>query len=392
MAVSTNDNGRLSSGVLLTGATGFLGRQLLALFITKLPPDTPIFCLIRGSKNDPDGPQTAQGRLGALLGQMGFGRLDSPEVARVQAVDGDLCEEELGLSTTDHATLVSQVGYIFHGAASVRFDLPLATARQINVEGTRRVLELAQQMVGPTKRPRFAYIGTAFVAGTQAGLVLEDDLRPDLPFHNTYEQTKAEAEQLVRQAFSNPGLAVTLFRPSIIVGDSRTGATSSFKVMYWPLKVFSRGLFPIVPASRDGIVDLVPVDFVAAAIFVLALRDDTDRKCFHLAAGPQGNMTIGEALQLAAAFFRVRKPWFVKTEIFEQCIRPVFRLLFFGKRRKALDAGRVYVPYLNYRAVFDTTNLQAALAETGLVAPDVRTYFHRLLRYCVDSDWGNRSV
>jgi thioester reductase-like protein len=87
-------------------------------------------------------------------------------------------------------------------------------------------------------------------------------------FRNTYEQTKAEAEALVRSRLGSlPGV---ILRPSIIVGDSRTGVTSSFKMMYWPLKIYSRRLWRTVPGYPDAVLDIVPVDYVARAVAQLA--------------------------------------------------------------------------------------------------------------------------
>ena len=135
---------------------------------------------------------------------------------------------------------------IVHGAASVSFDQTLEEARAINVEGTRRMLELA----GPAQQlgvlERYGQISTAYVAGTHAGRFFECDLDVGQSFHNSYEQSKFEAEQLVR---SRPGLPYTIMRPSIVVGD-RSGWTAAFNVLYWPLRALSRGLFPAVPATR----------------------------------------------------------------------------------------------------------------------------------------------
>ena len=105
-------------------------------------------------------------------------------------------------------------------------------------------------------------MGTAYVAGERTGLVREDELAVGQSYRNTYEQTKAEAEALVRSRLGSlPGV---ILRPSIIVGDSRTGVTSSFKMMYWPLKIYARGLWRTVPGYPDAVLDIVPVDFVAS--------------------------------------------------------------------------------------------------------------------------------
>lgn len=388
----------MASAVLLTGATGFLGREVLKQLIDGLPSEQIIYCLIRGHgagggpavSTNPEA--QAKARLLKLLEELGYGDPTVASVARVKPILGDISHLHLGIDPEALDELTQSVTHVYHGAATVRFDLPLPEARGINVVGTRHILELLERIQAAGGQPRLSYIGTSFVAGRRTGRILESDLVVDQAFHNTYEQTKAEAEALVRRNMAEKGLRATLFRPSIIVGDSRTGETSSFKVMYWPLKVFSRGLIPIVPASRAGIVDMVPVDYVIAAIWELSRREDTIGGCYHLAAGPEGSTTIGAALDQAAAFFRVRKPLFVRTTLFERYIRPLFHLFFRGKRRKALDAGRVYVPYLSYQASFDTSNTRRALATSGITPPNVAGYFAKLMQFCVDSDWGKRSV
>lgn len=382
------------SCVVLTGATGFLGRELLWKLMTELPVEQAIVCLIRGeSRHHPN--QTpeavAEHRLHALLAEASPLPEGAPGRKRVHALAGDISQPRLGLSEAAFAELASRTTDIFHGAATVRFDLPLAEARRTNVEGTRTILGLAEKAHAHGLLRRFHYIGTAYVAGARKGRVLESELGGVPRFNNTYEETKCEAEGVVRESLA-AGLPVTIYRPSIVVGDSKSGYTSSFKVMYWPLKVFARGLIPVVPASRASIVDLVPVDFVVNAIWTLGQREDSKGRCYHLAAGPEHATTIGEAIDVAAEFFHVYKPLFVPVAAYEKYVRPVLNFVMRGKRRQALETGRVYVPYLNYGASFDTSEARRDLRDSGLAVPDVRDYFGTLLRYCVESDWGKRRL
>lgn len=383
--------------VVLTGATGFLGRELLFKLMLELPAEVDIVCLVRGARDEAAriGPQAAaERRLTDLLGDGAKVPVDDPRRQRVHALAGDITLPHLGLTEEAIKALAARCTEIFHGAATVRFDLPIEEARRVNVEGTRAILELAMAAQQAGRLVRLHYVGTAYVAGNRAGLVREGDLGAGQSFNNTYEQTKYEAESLVRDYMSGQRgrLPATIYRPSIIVGDSKTGQTSSFKVMYWPLKVFSRGLIPIVPASREGIVDLIPVDYVVDATWALSRSPGAIGRTYHLAAGPEHSTTIGAAMDQAAEFFHVYKPLFVSTEKFERFVRPLLKVALRGKRRQALDAGRVYVPYLNYRGSFDTSEARRDLSTSGLHIPDVRDYFQTLLRYCVESDWGKRPV
>jgi long-chain acyl-CoA synthetase len=111
-------------------------------------------------------------------------------------------------------------------------------------------------------------ISTAYVAGEHTGQFNEDDLDVGQRFRNAYEQSKFEAESLV--ASRRARLPITVLRPSIVVGESDSGWTTSFNVVYWPLRAFSRGAYLALPARREAPVDVVPVDYVADAIFALS--------------------------------------------------------------------------------------------------------------------------
>src|SRR5206468_2341717 len=151
---------------------------------------------------------------------------------------------------------------------SISFDQPLEEARRINVEGTQRVLDFADRCRdrGAGLR-RLVHVSTAYVAGDHEGEFREDQLEVGQGFRNSYERTKFEAEKLVRAR--SPRLPVTIVRPSIVVGERSSGWTSSFNVLYPPLKAFARGALPLLPARHSTPVDVVPVDYVADAVFEL---------------------------------------------------------------------------------------------------------------------------
>ena len=245
----------------------------------------------------------------------------------------------------------------------------------------------------PTRRNlrSLAYVGTAYVAGERNDLIREDELAIGQSYRNTYEQTKAEAEALVRSRLGSlPGV---ILRPSIIVGDSQTGVTSSFKMMYWPLKIYARGLWRTVPGYPDAVLDIVPVDFVASAVARVAfdpaaigthaspLRRPA-RQRHHRAGRPAAPKNSSTDLSRATS---------IQSSFSPSCGRSSFMSLW-GRKRRVLRDGRAYRDYFTMRMQFDTTNAERLLEPAGVRPPHVLDYLDRLFNYCVDSDWGRKPV
>jgi nucleoside-diphosphate-sugar epimerase len=184
--------------VFMTGARGFLGRNLLQAAAQKFPQASFVL-LARSEKAAED--------LSSKFRWLGRERL--------RIVQGDIVQPGLGLAPSDSAALPS-VNEVWHLAASTSFDdRELAAIYQGNVVGTQNVLATARSL---TKLDRFVYVSTAYVAGTNLGPIAEDEMPARNKFRNSYEATKWEAEQTVRQS----KLPFVIFRPSIIMGDSRT--------------------------------------------------------------------------------------------------------------------------------------------------------------------------
>jgi thioester reductase-like protein len=363
-------------GLLLSGATGFLGTELLARYLQRT--DREIFAIVRA-----DDDAHAQERMHETL-ESAFGTAEAFS-ARVRALAGDMTLPGLGLDPQVAREVADGVDEIVHGAAAVSFDLDLAQARAINVQGTREMLALAELCQRRGGLRRFTYISTAYVAGRHKGRFGEDDLDVGQRFRNAYEQSKFESEQLVRAHAGE--LPITVVRPSIIVGDSATGWTASFNVLYWPTRALARGAFPVLPARRRSPVDVVSVDYVADAVQALAAMPEAAGGTFHLTSARDAT-SIGELLALACDKLDVKAPPLIPPALYLRVLGPLLGRLQ-PRRRAFLQAAATYVPYFAVRAEFDDSRARAALGAQVRPKP-LGEYYGQIIDYALQTRWGAR--
>jgi thioester reductase-like protein len=366
-------------GVLLTGATGFLGMEILSRLLER--SRRPVYALVRAG----DDAEAAQ-RVRSVLNDL-FGDHDAYR-DRVTAVAGDIQAPDLGLGKSAEK-LAAEVSDVIHSAASVSFSLPLIESRRINVVGTKRVLEFAERCQENGGLGRLCYISTAYVAGDHAGRFGEDQLDVGQGFRNAYERSKFEAEQAVRE--SGRRLPVQVFRPSIIVGEERSGWTASFNVLYPPLRAFHEGSYPVLPARSSTPVDAVPVDYVADAIYELANDPTAVGDVHHLVAGPRAT-TVGRLAEHAARYFGRRQPLLVPPGMYKRLLHPLLLRLNKGRRRKALERTETLFPYFTMAVRFDNRRTRARLEKVGIRVPAADAYFDRLLRFAVAARWGRNPL
>ena len=344
--------------VLLTGATGFVGRELLRRLLER--DDRNVHALVRA-----DDDEAAAERL--------------PEHERLRVWAADLERPGLGLDAARADQLAERSSTVIHCAASVSFSLGLAESRRVNVEGTARVAELAERCAARGGLDRLSYVSTAYVAGAHRGDFGEDDLDVGQSFRNPYERSKFEAERLLRDYFGH--LPLQILRPSIVVGDSRTGWTSSFNVLYPPLRAFGRGAIRALPARRSSPVDVVPVDYVADS--VERLSREGPGGTFHLVAGRNAT-TVGRLMELASQGFERPAPPVFPPSMYRRLVHPVLMRRLGAARREALRRMEVYFPYFSMRVRFSDRRHPPA--------PPVEGYFHRLLDFAERARWGRRPV
>ena len=255
----------MADTVLLTGATGFLGTELAARLIRE--PGLRLYALVRAA--DEAGAahrlRSAWHYDGDLCGQIG---------KRVVPVPGDFTEPGLGLGEKYRKILSDAVTLVIHSGAQISFLKSLDEFRKVNTAGTEKMLSFAS---GLRLLRRFVQVSTAYVAGQKRGIVTEEEPHAEA-FSTFYEQSKAEAEDLVRAS----GLPFSICRPGMIVGDSKTGRVRNFNTIYYVLKQMLLGKMRIFPISPDTKLNLVPVDYVADAVEKVCFSAEAAGKTFHL--------------------------------------------------------------------------------------------------------------
>lgn len=392
----------------VTGATGFVGGELLVQLLTTSPRS--VICLVRAN-NSAHAAERGTSRLAELLGATEASRY----LDRVRWVQGDLASDQFGWSPAQWSAMASTVDEIFHSAASVSFDLPLGDAHEINVCGTKRVhalAEAAQQAHGGFRR--FHHVSTAYVAGTTKGLVDPNFLPSDseTAYRNTYERTKARAERWLRCRASHQ-VPVTIHRPSIIAGNTVTGATTSWNVMYVPMRMIAQGALPVFARGGRQLVDCVGVDFVARSIAAFADIDTAPLAAHHLTAGPSA-MTTTHVMKrtgelAAAAGAKPSRVTMLSTRQFAAlvlCVRGVAAIpgavaerVRLRKLRskcrlalRALSKCAVYLPYSSVDTIFCLGDDAQLLREFNIEMPPAATYFDTVCRYALDAQFGKRPM
>jgi thioester reductase-like protein len=361
-------------GILLTGATGLVGGELLPRLLSAAPTAT-VHCLVRARSA---GELERRGL--ALLVSAGISPRDGE---RVRVVRGDVTAPGLGLERHVRAQLAHSVRSVVHAAASTRFDLELEDARRINVAGTEHALAFAREAGA-----HLHYVSTAYVVGDRGGVLGVRDGDAPGAFHNSYEASKWQAEQLARAA--SHSLPVTVYRPSIIVGDARTGRTPHFRVLYEPFKWVIYGKTSVLPCRPDVRLDVVPVDYVADAIVCLGAQAEASGSVYQLSAGPDRSLSIAQLLALSEpivnGWLRARQQPAVAVPriVSPDDAAPELAKLF------SLGAAvmRTHVPYMLREVLFDDRETRAALAPHGLTCPPLASYLDRLLAFALERGFG----
>ncbi len=346
----------------VTGFPGFLASAFLPRLLTRTQGE--VVCLVQ-----PRYASLAADRLQALIA-------GNEAASRIRLVRGDLTQPMLGLD----ARVFRQIETAYHFAAVYDLAVGSDLAQRVNVDGTRHVVDALKSS---ERLERLHYVSTLFVSGRYDGTFSETDLNAGQRFNNHYESTKHQAELVVRAAMQT-GFPATIYRPAIVVGDSRTGATQKldgpYYIIRWLLRFAQLGVAPVpLPLfpSRYHLA-LAPSDYVLDALDALAARSDTANRTFHL-VDPHPP-TIPDVLERFAEACGVRA---IGIPAPLDLVRSALRAL--PPVRSWIGIEPETFAYFTHPTRYTSLATQLALAQTSVACPPFASYAPNLVRFTRDN-------
>jgi thioester reductase-like protein len=362
--------------IFLTGATGYIGAHVAANLLRDHGAALNVLVRARDVNE-------AEGRLWQAL-QL---HLDFPQFyeylqTRVRVFRGDLTEPGFGLNRDEYDRLVHTSDSVIHCAASLNRKSE-KSCLNVNLRGTLEVLTLARHAEHYHGLRRFSQVSTVAVAGKRQNEVVSEDRSIDWERsdYDPYARTKKFCEHMMRVLL--PETPKTIFRPSIVLGDSRYAETTQFDMV--KAFVFLAGL-PVLPFRPTDKIDIVNVDFVADAIATLHQKERPEHDTYHLSSGI-GSQTFREITKALAAAQNKRAPVFVPV-----AERPFAGSVnFLANRKGAVGKGaslmKVFMPYLVWNTVFDNRRVTRELGKKPVPFSE---YSYPLLKFSSENDFAYR--
>jgi nucleoside-diphosphate-sugar epimerase len=290
---------------------------------------------------------------------------------KAEVVEGDVEQMHLGLSGAEFKQLAGAVTDVWHLAAISWLGAEPRFMRRVNVEGTRNVLDFAY---AAKRLQRLNHFSTAYVSGDRIGVILEDELAMGQRFHNAYEESKFQAELLVRRAQAD--LPATIYRPSIVIGDSRTGEIDRFTGPYALaiLLVASPLSVPLpLPGEAVAPLNVVPVDFVVEAALAIARAPAGAGRTIHVV--DPAPLSARRVYEMIAARAGKKLP---SVSVPARAFQAILQLPLLERLSRV---HRPAIEYVNHLAMYNCRNLLDLLEGTGIQCPPITSYLDRLIEF-----------
>lgn len=317
-----------------------------------------------------------------LLVQSAFVEKAIGEIERISAatgvplenfalVEGDITLENLGMSDEDASVVREETTRVFHLAAVYDLAVEEDAAFAVNVEGTRNVNEFVKTL--PALK-RYNYVSTCYVAGTRTGVIYETELEHEADFRNHYEETKYLAETEVEELKSE--IPVTIYRPSIVVGDSRTGETAKYDGIYYLIFYLRKfpALLRLLNVGNEKVkLNLVPVDFVVESIAVLSNDEN--------AVGTTVALADPRPLTTAQLFDVIAESLTGKKSVFAPSPALIEKSLLLPVSPAVSGLPHSAVPYFFLSQTYDTSVADRLLAPHKIQCPPFSAYVKNLIEF-----------
>jgi thioester reductase-like protein len=293
------------------------------------------------------------------------------ELEKFAIVEGDITKPDLGISLEDLEVIRGETTHVHHLAAAYDLGVPKGVAFAVNLEGTRNVNEFARSLPNLQK---YNYVSTCYVAGKREGRILETELEHDAGFRNYYEETKYLAEMEVERLKSD--LPVTIFRPSVVVGDSKTGEIPKYDGIYYLIHYLRKapGLLRLINVGNSNVkLNLVPVDFVVEGISALGNDDEAIGKTIALADS--------DPLTTEELFNAISETMTGKTSLVTPPAGSVRWTLSRSFSPPISGLPLSGVPYFFISQSYDTAIATELLSPHGIVCPGFQDYVGNLLDF-----------
>lgn len=343
--------------IFLTGFPGFIAGRL----VERLALEGARFLLLV----QPAFAERARAELAQLSEKTGA------TAERFRVLEGDITRADLGLSAADLDEARREATVLFHLAAVYDLAVAREVGVRVNVEGTRNVNRFALRL---PKLKRYHYVSTCYVAGRRTGLILESELRHEAGFRNFYEETKYLAELEVEALKQE--LPVTIHRPSVVCGDSRTGETAKYDGVYYLinyLRMWPGALSLANIGNAEVRLNVVPVDFVVEAMAALAADDAS--------AGATVQLADPEPLTTEEQFDLISRNLSGRVSLVTLPAPVVRTTLNLPLNEKVTGLPRVGVPYFFLKQTYDTARATALLAPRGVRCPRFPDYVPALIDF-----------
>lgn len=356
--------------IFLTGSTGYIGAHVASILLARHPDRLNL--LVRAKTE-----QEANERLWhALQLHLDFAEFHGALETRISVFRGDLTEPRFGLDPADYTRLIGTTESVIHCAASLNRKSE-KSCLNVNLRGTLEVAQLARRAQDAHGLRRFSQVSTVAVAGHRSHEVVAEDVSVDWnrSDYDPYARTKKFCEHMVRELL--PDVSRTVFRPSIVLGNSRRPETTQFDMVR--AFVFLAGL-PVLPFRSNDRIDIVPVDYVAESVAALHQKANPAHEIYHLSSGT-GSETFGQVTHALAESAGKMEPLFWPG--LERSFTAAVKWLsnFQGATGRSASLLKVFMPYLVWDTVFDNSRV---VAEMGGVPEPFSKYCYPLLRFSRD--------